>query len=56
MDLKKKLVWHFSEPLPDFSDAWVYHFSANGDELEVIIRALRATLPPEPVTIEGKSE
>ena len=46
--------WHYSEPLPDeVLRQRALKITADGDELGLLLDAIRATVPPAPVTIDA---
>ena len=47
----KQTEWHYGEPLPSMQ-ARVVSFQADGDELELILHALKATRPVQTITAE----
>jgi len=50
----KRVSWHYSEPLPaELFRARIMKIVADGDELEILLDAIRKTIPPEPVTIDA---
>jgi hypothetical protein len=43
---KKRYIWHFSEPLPIIPGG-VVTFQADGDELNLLLGAIRSTIPSQ---------
>lgn len=49
--------WHHSTPLPEeVLSQRVLKITADGDELDLLLDAIRATIRPEPPTIEVEAE
>jgi hypothetical protein len=49
---KRRVFWHYSEPLPEsVLRERVLNFFADGDELDLLLGAIRATIKPT-VTID----
>jgi len=49
----KRVNWHYSEPLPaELFCARMMKIVADGDELQILLDAIRKTIPLEPVTLD----